>query len=71
MVLGFGIGGLRKRVSRQMFYYVHVAIVLVMMLVTFFHVEFTRPFVIGVFLVWGVDLFLLTRSTGDGSTAGS
>lgn len=67
VVLGFGIGGLRRRVTRERFYYVHVGIVVGLLLITFFHVEYTRPFVIGVLVVWGVDFLLLSLGAGDGS----
>lgn len=68
VVLGYGIGGLRKRVSREKFYYVHVGIVVALLLVTFFHVEYTKPFVIGTLVVWGVDFLLLNYSAGDGGS---
>ncbi|KAK2767484.1 hypothetical protein FQN54_003641 [Arachnomyces sp. PD_36] len=64
-----GLGGLRKRVSRKVFYYVHVGVVVGLLVVVFFHVEFTRPFVVGTVVVWGVDLVMLSRGGGDGNGA--
>lgn len=50
------IGGLRRKLSRQTFYVVHVFLVAGLLVVVYFHVEYARKFVIQGFVIYAVDV---------------
>lgn len=50
------LGGLRKKVSRETFYVVHVSLVLVLFAAAYFHVEYARKYVLQALAVYAVDI---------------
>ncbi|KAL1961332.1 hypothetical protein VTO42DRAFT_60 [Malbranchea cinnamomea] len=49
-------GGLKKKVSRETFYAVHVSLVLGFFVVAYFHVEYARKYVLQALAVYAIDI---------------
>lgn len=50
------VGGLRKKLSRDTFYAVHVSLVLVLFAAAYFHVEYAQKYVLQALAFYAVDI---------------
>ena len=50
------VGGLRKKVSRDTFYALHVSLVFVFFAAAYFHVEYARKYVLQALALYAVDI---------------
>ena len=50
------VGGLRRRLSRRVFYVVHVSLVGAFLVVAYYHVQYARKFVIQGLVIYAVDV---------------